>query len=184
MTKRQLRPIGLKYKHPDLCTQFGATARSSKTDYSTILPLSGHGDILGPSFPRVSRPQEVDEGGEEEEAAQGDEGDAAQLGNLVRRPQPHLDLVRHVLARLAVPVLGPQEGEDQLLLEVLDDVEGRVPPEHGVQLEPGPEGQGEAVLGKDVDVVLVLLFGRIQAGLDGGQIRRVGLVEDIVDCRE
>ena len=37
------------------------------------------------------------------------------------------------------------------------------------------EGQGEAVLWKNVDVVLVLLFGWIQAGLDGIQILRVSL---------
>ena len=75
MTKRQLRPIGLK-KQTNTQQTYVHTTWGSKTDYSTTLPLSGHGDILGPSFPRVSRPQEVDERGEEEEAAEGDQGDA------------------------------------------------------------------------------------------------------------
>ena len=69
--------------------------------------------------------------------------------------------LRHLVAGLPEAILGPEEGEDELLGELADHGDVRVPPQDGVQLELGAEREGEAELGVDVGEHLVLLLLRL-----------------------
>ena len=67
----------------------------------------------------------------------------------------------HLIAGFPKAILGPEEGEDELLGELADHGDVRVPPQDGVQLELWAECEGEAKLWMDVGEHLVLLLLRL-----------------------
>ena len=67
----------------------------------------------------------------------------------------------HLVAGLSEAILGPEEGEDELLGELADHRDVRVAPEDRVQLELWPECEGKAELWVDVGEHLVLLLLRL-----------------------
>merc|ERR1719400_2199611 len=87
-----------------------------------------------------------------------------------------LDRLCHLVTWLPEAILSPEEGQDELLGELADHRDVRVPPEDRVQLELWPECEGEAELWVDVGEHLVLLLLRLHTDHCLPE-RRVSLIE-------